>query len=360
MSHGTGVSYVFGDLLTGAVIDEISLQGVSMTRGFGGGELRGTLHLDQTGKDNRDLLAASEPGRCYVVCQRGDQPIWGGFVWVRTYQSQAKSIQLYCRSFEHYPEYRVIRTDLSYEGIEQRNIFRELWTSMMADPNSLQVSLPSAFSTVITKDLEVKSFEFKTYSQVMSEIADGSDGFDWTIDVAQVDGVFTRTLRVGYPTLGSTEPLVMYYPGDILNYWRNDSMADRGTHIYGVGAGEGSTMLVQEVIHSDLVGSGFPRYDMDLSYKSISDPALLTSLTVQAASVRKATLPVMTVELKADKEIEFGSFGLGDAVRMYINDSRHPDPNQQLFVTRIIGWEYYPPSDEHTEMVRLSFEGAEL
>jgi len=353
------VTYTFGDVITGAVIDEIALKGVSMSRALGRGEFRGSLFLDQTGKSNSDLLAATEPGRCYVICQRGNQPIWGGIVWVRTYQSQAKSMQLYCRAFEHYPEYRLVRTDLSYVSTEQRNIFRSLWLTMMADPFSLQVEMPASFSTVVTKSLEVKTFEFKTYAQAMESVADGFDGFDWTIDVARVGSAFTKTLRIGYPRLGSTEPLVMYYPGDILNYWRNDSMAERGTRVFGLGAGEGSTMLVQPVEHSDLIASAFPRYDVTLSYKDINDATILASLTAQAATFHKAGTRVLTVELKGDREPEFGSFGLGDAVKIYIKDSRHPDPGDQLYETRIIGWEYYPPSDEHVEMARLTFEGAD-
>jgi len=56
------MSYVFGDALTGSIIQEIDLQGVSMTRALSGiGEFRGSFGLDQSGKDNRDLIAATEP-----------------------------------------------------------------------------------------------------------------------------------------------------------------------------------------------------------------------------------------------------------------------------------------------------------
>src|SRR5688572_7786554 len=188
------ITYVFGDIITGAVIEEISLQGVSMSRGIGQGDLRGAFQLDQTGKSNVDLLAATQEGRCYLICERDGQPVWGGFIWSRTYQSQAKVFQLYCRAFEHYPEYRFIRSDILETDVEQRNIFRNLWISMMADPNSLQIDLPAASSTLFTKSLDVKAFEFKTYREVMDNIANGDDGFDWTIDIARVGGAYTRTL----------------------------------------------------------------------------------------------------------------------------------------------------------------------
>lgn len=351
------ISYIFGDMLTGQIIEEIRLQGVSMTRGFGQGELRGSFQLDQTGKNNEDLMSATEEGRSYVVCTRDSQPVWGGIVWTRTYQSQAKVYELYCKAFEHYPEYRLIRSDFSRIDDEQRNIFLDLWQDMMDDSNSIQITLPSSFASVIVKSLEIKAVEYKKYRQAMDEIANGDDGFDWTIDIAQIGGTFTRTLRVGYPTLGSTESLVLYYDGEITNYWNNGSMGGRATHVYGVGAGEGSSALVQEVIHSDLVASNFPRYDVALSFKDITDSAALTSLTIQAARFRKAGVPIYTIEVKGDLEPQFGSYGLGDEVEVhFINDPSHTASNS-VFNSRILGWEYYPPSDDHVEYARLVFEG---
>lgn len=357
MSHQIKMSYVFGDLLTGAVIQEISLQGVSMTRGFGMGDFRGSFALDQTGKDNRDLLAATQEGRCYVVCERNEIPIWGGFVWTRTYQGQAKIYQLYCRAFEHYPSYRTILQDIEYLNTEQRNIFLNLWTSMMVDPNSISFALPSTFPDAVLKSLTVKSFEYKSYRESMDSLSNTDDGFDWTIDVNRVGGSYTKTLRIGYPTIGATVPIDFDYPGSIINYWKNGSMAERGTHFFGLGAGEGSTMLVQPVTHNDLISSGFPRYDSDVSFKSVTDATILAGLTAQAAIVRKPGVPIYTIELKADKDPGFGSYGLGDAARLNFVDPAHPDPVTRIVNSRILGYEYYPSSDEHTEMARLVLEG---
>jgi hypothetical protein len=356
------VTYVFGDILTGEVIQEISCSGVSMSRGFGQGELRAAFSLDQSGKDNRDLLSATQEGRSYVIAERDKTPIWGGIVWSRTYQSQAKVFELYCRAFEHYPEYRFVRSDLTYTDQEQRNIFRDLWTQMMASPNSIKVDLPGSFTTAITKSLSVKAFEYKTYREAMDSVANGGpvDGFDWTIDISKVGGVYVKTLRIGYPTLGAVEPVIFDYAGQVLNYWQNGTMAKHGTNIFGLGAGEGSTMLAQEVIHADLLAGGFPRYDVDVSFKDVNSSSLLTSLSVQAADVRKAGRPIMTVEIRGTLDPEFGSYGLGDAVQIYFRDPRHPDPADRIFTSRILGWEYYPPSDNSVEFARLVFEGEDL
>lgn len=354
------MTYVFGDLLTGRPIEEISLSGVSMSRGFGQGEFRGSFQLDQTGKSNRDLLEASQEGRNYIIAERNGTVVWGGYVWSRTYQSQAKIYELYCRAWEHYPEARFVLNDFTYSGIEQRNIFIDLWNQMMSDPHSLLVTMPSSFPNALLKDIEVKEFEFKTYRQVMDEVSAGYDGFDWTIDTDRVGGAYTRTMRIGYPQLGAVDPLIFDYPGQITNYWMNGSMVQHGTHIFGIGAGEGSTALQQLVYHADLLNGGFPRFDISVMLKDITSPSVLSTLTQQAAIIQKAGRPTITAEIKGDLAPEFGSYGLGDACRIDFNDPAHPDPATRSFSSRILGWEYYPPQDETVENVRLVFEGGDL
>lgn len=353
-------SYVFGDILTGQVIAEIPLFGVSMTRGLGMGEFRGAFQLDQTGKKNRDLIEASEAGRCFIACEDEGSVIWSGFIKTRTYQSQAKSMQLFAQAWEHYPEYRLMREDeLIFTDVEQTQIFIDLWESMMNDPNSPQFTMPSAITSV-TKSQTSKGFEFKYYRSLMNEISDADDGFDWTIDVQRSAQVYARALRMGYPRLGATNPIHFDYPGSIINYWQNDALTNRATHFYGIGAGEGSTKLIQEVIHSDLISGGFPRYDSVITgYTSVTDVDILAGLTVQKAVVRKPGVPIITVELKADKIPQFGSFGLGDAVILNIVDALHIDRIEQIINTRILGWEFYPPQDTHTALARLVFEGEE-
>lgn len=228
---------------------------------------------------------------------------------------------------------------------------------MQADPNSIQVTLPSSFATVLQKTLDVKAFEFKTYRSAMDELANTSDGFDWTIDIARVGGVYTRTLRVGYPQLGSTDlntAVVFEYPGSITNYWQNDGTNSGGTNIFGLGAGEGSTMITSEVIHQDLLDSNFPRFDFDVSFKDINNATILAANTARAAITHRGVAPAITIEARANIEPVFGSYGLGDNAKLIFNDPRHP--NGEIFTSRIYGWEYNPQSSDEAEKVRIAFE----
>lgn len=360
----TVVSYVFGDTLTGAIIDEIPLRGVSMTRAFGAGIFRGSFQLDMTGKSNHTLIQASRPGRSFVVCEFDGVPVWGGFVWVDTYQSQAKNAQLFCRAWEHYPEYRLIRSDFLNTDTEQRDIFVNLWNAMVADPQSIQFEIPAlGFTEVVPKTLDIKSYEFKNFRSAIDSIANATDGFDWTIDTIRINNYYQKVLRLGYPTLGISDPddgPVFDYPGSILNYWENDTLGESGTHIYGLGAGEGSTMLTSESIHQDLLDSGYPRFDRRINLKEVLDQSILDALTSRYATVRKPGTPIFTVETKQDLDPQFGSYSLGDKTTLWLDDPKHPDPVDKQNITRIIGWELYPPQSDNVGTARLVFEGGDF
>lgn len=355
----TSMTYVFGDLLAGTIIAEIPLYGVSILEKFGGGELRGTFQLDQTNRHNEVLVAATIPGRCFVVAERDAIPIFAGYVQTRTYQSQAKSTQLFCRGFAAYPERRFIRSDINYINVDQMTIFRDLWNLMQTDPDSVRVDIFSAFTTGVNLDLKVLASEFKSYGQIFEQLADGDTGFDWRIDTTRAGGTYVHSLRAGYPVLGSTDAsrIVFEYPGNILNYWKNETLSEAGTYVYTIGAGEGSSMLTATVAHFDLLNNGFPRYDVEISRKDVTSQTVLNALGRQEGAKHKVPLPSFTVEVKADKDPTFGTYTLGDACRLVINDPMHPNIFQKD--TRLVGWDYRPPSSDSTEEARLMFEGDE-
>lgn len=353
------MTYVFGDALTGQIIAEIPLYGVSVLEKFGGGELRGTFQYDQTGRDNEVLEAATTPGRCFIVAERNAVPIYAGYIQTRTYQSQAKSAQLFSRGFAAYPERRLLREDVDYVSQDQITIFRDLWTKMQADASSIRVDLFTAFTSGVTQSLKVLASEFKTYGQLFEQIADGDTGFDWRIDSTRVEGIYVHKLRAGYPMLGATDPkrITFEYPGNILNYWMNETMSDAGTHVYTIGAGEGTSMLTSTVTHSELLNGGFPRFDIDISRKDVTNQSMLDALGRQEGNKHKAPMPTYTVEVKADKDPVFGTYTLGDACQLVITDPKHPITFQEN--TRLVGWDYRPPSADGTEEARLMFEGDE-
>ncbi len=350
--------YIFSSMRAESVIEEIPLYGVFMDLELNtGGRMDAAFNLDQTGKSNQNLLDATIPGRTYVIVERNNFPIWAGFVWSRTYQSQAKSIQIFAQSFENYPQYQLLRSDYTQTNVEQRNIFRDLWTTMQAvNGRNVNINVPSSFSTVVSKTVEAFATDFKYYSEIMSTIADATDGFDWYIALNKQGILYNKNLLVGYPTIGAVNPVITFeYPGSITNYYHTESMAQAGTNIFVIGAGEGATMLFKEVVHQDLIDTGFPRWDRDIGRKDVDDQTLLNTVAAREGVNRRPPMPVTKISVKSDRDPVFGAWSLGDNVNIYIEDSRFPQGFSQ--VSRIVKWELRPQSSENVEEANIIFQG---
>lgn len=356
-------NYVFGVLRTGQVLDSLPLSSVSMTRVMNGvGTMQATMSLDMSGRSNADLVAATEPGKCYIVVEREDVPIWGGIITARVYQSQAKVMQLTAQTFEVYADKRRITTSFAMTT-EQRNIFRQLWIDLQADTNgNIGVTVPSSFSTAVTKELSVGPGERKTYLTAMETIADGDNGFDWTIDVQRnILGGYSKTLQIGYPTLGNQEPsrLQFEYPGVITNYYATDIIVGSGTHVSVIGEGEGTAMLTSTYIHQTLLDTGqWCRFDVDISKKFLDSQAAVDAHAGMEGPKRRVPMTVVKIFILGEGDPEFGGYGLGDACELVIKDPRFPDA--LVVDTRIVAWNHKPSSDDSKEEVELIFVGDEL
>jgi len=354
----SAVRYVFLDALSGTIIDEVPLQSVRINQTLEGGELNATFGLDLSGYDNDQLVAATIPGRTLCVAETDDVVIWGGLVWTRTYQSQAKSVQIHCKTLDQYPTKRFVAYDRTFTATDPRNIMRQLYSDMQFDPNSIQVELPPAFTTSNPIDYAVSVAEMKPYRSAIDQIATTATGFDWIIDWYRDGNGYRKVLRIGMPLgklLGDNSP-VFEYPGNVLNYWRNDTIGSGGTNIYGIGAGEGESMPVVEVVHTDLLQGGFPRLDASISFKDVENEAALEQMTQVQAAIAKAPQPVYTVQMKADREPAFGDYALGDWGKFVIKDPLHGGQGT-TYATRILGWDYTPPASDNVAEVQLIFEG---
>lgn len=357
----SAMHYIFGDVLTGAIIEEYDCQGVSLNASLDGTELRATLHLDETGKSNDTIISATIPGRCFCVVEREDQIVGDFIITNRTYQSQAKSLQIYGKGWKAYPYMRTATKDYNYVNVDQIQVFLDLYADMQLDPNSARVILPSYAPSNVKITFDTKASENKKYGEIIDNFANGDTGFDWAIETSRNINIYERRLVYGRPELGSkgdnSGPLIIFeYPGNITNYWESESVGNRGgTHLFVIGAGEGDNMLQTVVVHQDLLNNGYPRYDVDSSHKDITNLDVLNAIATQEAYIRKPPVPIITAELKGDIGIPFGSYNIGDACRLVIKDPRHPEPLDKA--TRILAWEYYPPASDNVEEVRLNFEG---
>jgi hypothetical protein len=356
----SGIRYVFGRLSDRTVLAELALEGVSMSSMLNDwGTFRATVRLDATGVDNHDVVNATVPGECFMTAERDDVVLWDGIVWSRTYDSLAKDLQLTCRESEAYAD-KVFMGDYNISA-DPRNIMRDLWNTLQAQTYcNLGINVPSAFMALTSVDLSTLTTDYKTYLTNMQALADGVEGFDWKITATKAGYNYRRDLRIGSPNLGTADPSGMSfeYPGNIFNYWKTDGMTNAGTHMYVLGDGNGSDIIVGTYVATDLLASGFNRFDVSYPRKDIDNAYLVQSFANQIGPRRRPPFTSIKIQVKGNTAPVFGSYGLGDSCTVAILDARHPEGFQTP--ARLVAWSYTPQSDDSSDEVQLVFEGDEL
>ena len=361
-------TYLFADLRTNSILGEVPIEGsefdVMMNSA---GNWQGATHLDNRLMDNDLIMDCTIPGKTALYIYREDTIVWGGILWNRWYQSQAKSLQFSGQTFESYP-YRRVRMPLVPETYNtgQCSIISQLWTKLQTlNPYSdIGVTAPSSFPVSdVVRTLTLNPWDLRTYGETIEEITGYDNGCDYTINVFDSGGVPTKQLALWYPRLGSasitTTNNVLDYPGNVKDYYYTENAAEGNTKYFAAGDGDGKGKIIGTAEDtSKMSGSGYPRLDKVVNVEGV---------TLQATANRKAAAALMYGPVPQEKwqfdisgsDIpQVGDYAMGDDFQVNIDDDpRFPDGNQVTI--RVVGWKVNPPSSQNDEEVSLVLEEQE-
>jgi hypothetical protein len=360
-------SYLFCDLKTGIILGDMPMHGVTFDRLMNKpGNLNASCNLDNGWTENEDILQYTAPAKTALYVYRDDQIVWGGMIWSRTYQSQAKSIQISAQTFESYAYRRICHP--SAQGIMTLEMNQSLmvdyfWTLMQMAPNgSINVMSnnrpPGGYpSTDIERERTINPWDLNTYGELIDGITNLDDGCDYTIECYEENGLPRAIVDSYYPRLGrdiSSSGVILDYPGCISNYYRTENATGWTNHHFATGEGEGVGMRIGEATDTA----------SQISYPLLEDTNNYAGVTVQLtidnhAASDMANMAIgsnrFTFQLIATEEPVFGSYLMGDDARVTIEDPWNP--NGVEFTTRIVGWSVTPSSSESIEEVSLVLEG---
>jgi hypothetical protein len=352
--------YAGVDLLTRRIVEDLPLYGVAMGRRLSGfGNMTGTYKLGTKKFSDEDLLTASEPGRMAVVALRDEVPIWGGPIWVRTYQSQSKSMQLQCQTYESIFASVKVYSTFTRRQVDQLTIFKDAIATMQAQGNNnFGLDTSGIGTSGVLRDVAVEWYEHQMWQRVIDDLLKQDNTFDYSIDLfMDEDEVLQPVVRAAYPYLGFGQDGVSFdYPGQITNFWYPESAARGGTRLTMIGKGEGSSMKSGVGLHNDLLAAGYPGFDIIITDKEIENDEALARAILSAARQFKTPVTTPTIELKLTDDIEFAEWNnLGAPIHANIEDVRFPDG--LTLDRRMIGWDLRPESSESVGELKLVLEG---
>jgi hypothetical protein len=333
----TTYRYLFADLLTNQVIAELPLTAVNFTQQLNAaGTFTGTMLLTDSSETTLNVINGTIPARTALYVDRNGVLVWGGIIWSRDYNSETQHVSLTAREFESYFEKRVINTTQAFTNLDQFSIVQALVNQAQAVTNGNIGVITDTSTSGVTVSRTFYNYELKNVYQAILDLSRGGlngvtqYGFDFNINVAyDVNGNPSKTLALAtksgtrYSATSQTAPLFEFPSGNVISYEYPEDGSLVANKVYVTGAGS----QVTPVTYTDatkIVG-GWAVLEDVANYSDITDTNLLTSLAV--AQVNGVGYPPTTLKIVAPPYVDpvFGTYGLGDDVRVRIRDDRFPN-----------------------------------
>ena len=359
----TSYRYLLADLVTNQVLAELPLTGVNFGQQLNAAGTM-TAHLLVSGVNTAGLnvLNGSIPGRTAIYVDRNGILVWGGVLWQREYGSTDQSIKLAAREFLSYFERRRITTGsgtaygaLAYTGIDQLQIAQSLISNAQSAPSGniglLYNQDPLSTSTSgITLSRVYYNYEVKTVFNAVSDLSKQTNGFDFEISVYYDGGGNpAKSFNTYYPRAGvmysATNPNAPVFElgGNISEYTYLEDGSKAVNQIYALGAGSNEGKLISIANSASKLSSGWALLEDQANYSDITDPTVLSGLAT--GQINAVSYPPITLKVVAPPYVNptFGTYEVGDEVRVRIIDAFFPKGYDAIF--RIIGLSVAPGED---------------
>jgi hypothetical protein len=337
----TQYRYLFADLITNDILAELPLTRVSFTQVLNTpGSFSGTILGSDANELGYDITGSTIPARTAIYVDRDGVLIWGGIIWVRTWDSDSQHFSFSAREFGSYYERRRITGDfmdgdqaIAYVNQDQLFVAQDLMTLAASIPGGdIGIVIPNNASGILV-DRVYYDYEFKDVWGAIKDLSNQDDGFDFNIDVAYDTNLEPRKYaHTDYPYRGtpyvSTSPtaLVFEFPGNIVTYeWPDDGSVTANT-MYGIGPNSNEAKIRETAVSPlNQIANGWPLLEDTVSYTDQYDPTLLFQQTLSEVTARQNPVVTTKVVIPAYAAPVLGSYKTGDECLLRITDDRFPN-----------------------------------
>lgn len=356
----TTYRYLFADLLTDTIREEMPLENVS----YGDvllapGSLTGDLPLSLKNAAGYEKVTRAniDPGRTAVYVERDGVLVWGGILWTVSADADNFKLSIGCEGFWSYFRRRLIRATKTYAATDQLAIVQDLVNYAQAvSGGNIGVTVGSETSGVL-RDQTYNSYERVNLGQAVENLAALDNGFDFAIDV-MYDGSGNRLkkLNLNYPTRGARTAHVLDLGANVESLSWNLDASTMANLIDAIGSGDGAAMLLSTAADTTELGV-YPLLEDTVSYTDVTVSATLAAHATGALSASRLpveTLPTLITHGTSDLAI--GAFRTGDELQVRTQNAGGFLTVNSLY--RIAAWTV-TPSDDGKETIAFAFAPTE-
>jgi hypothetical protein len=341
----TTYRYLFADLLTNQILAELPLTGVSFTQQLNTtGTFTGHLLLSGVDAAGLNVSAGTIPARTAVYVDRNGVLVWGGVLWGREYNSTTQTLVFQAREFLSYFERRRITATQVFTNADQLTVAQSVISTASGALNgNIGLLYNQASGSTATSGVLVSrtyyGYELKNVFSAVQDLSKQSQGFDFEIGVYYDGGGNpTKSFNTYYPRAGtaysSTNPNAPVFElpsGNIVEYNYPEDGTIAANTIYAIGAGSNEGKLISSFSDTTKLSSGWPLLEDQANYSDITDATLLTNLATGQINAVSYPPTTLTVIAPPYENPVFGSYKIGDDVRVRILDNRFPTGSDSIY-----------------------------
>ncbi|MFD3456834.1 hypothetical protein ACFWVC_32245 [Streptomyces sp. NPDC058691] len=323
----------------------------------GSGALQATLepHLAHV------LGSMVDPGNTLIFAERDSKLMWGGLIWRA--EPEGGKYPIEAAGFSSYLTRRHdVHGNLDGRGPytygDPCKLIRDVWAYCQAQPDGnlgVVVDGTTSKATIGTPAEPYASawWESRTLAELVDDAVNVFGGPEWTEQVAWVDGLPERRIRLGWPRLGTRRTDVSFTSG--VNIATSQQVVYDGDAYAQVmvafGSGEGQARLRA----IDAVRDGRLRLEGVLDLPTIKGQDQLAAKARTGRVAGQARGSVDQVDIIDHPAARFGSFQVGDDVRVQVHDQWTDYDGW----ARVTGWTLTPAQGDQQERMTVSLARAD-
>jgi hypothetical protein len=254
--------------------------------------------------------ALLDPGKRIVYLKRNGLIIWGGYLWSVQSEENVEELRFFAEGFMSRLFKRFVSTTQNFEDHDQIEIAWDLIEYTQGKTNGdLGITRGLAAPSGNLRTVKWLGTERRYIGELISEMVDLDDGFDWEIDQFRQFHTFS-------PTRGIQRTDVVFELGkNCTSFYVDIDASQMFNSFTGIGAGDGSDVCIADA--SDATSQA--AYGLLESVESFSELRKFSMLQKKVDSELRLFKdqrwqPQLGVRLLDDTT--FGSFELGDRCRV--------------------------------------------
>jgi hypothetical protein len=316
--------YLLRDVITGDLLGEVPFISANYSDVLNApGSFSGTLGLQQPAKLTsvlRDALNLIDQGRLTLFVDRAGVMVWGGFLWTTDCDYDAGTCTLNGEGYLSYYRKRLILGDLTYTGVDQITIAKNLVDYANAAFYSwggLPVVTTDVTASGVLRDRTYLASETKWVGESLEQLAAVEDGFDFRFEPQWASGIPQIRFLTTFPNTGRSTDTVFDLGTQVKGLRVTHDATTLANRVMAIGATLASTdaPLTSSALNLRSIGAS-PLYDDVVNFTDVSNPLTLRQHAGRRIQRGSTAIVIPSVDVDPNQAPTFGSYAVGDIVTL--------------------------------------------